>query len=200
MKVVDEKGKLFGKINLIDLIVIVVLILIVAAVVWKVAGNRIQSAVDNMGSVPTVRYEVVCANVDPDTCATAVAHIGDQLMSNGKMMNAHITNCVVEPYYTVAADAEGNAVQLESPIAKNLRFTIEAKVPLTNNAYAVGTQELRVGSGRPIGSMTRPSSSRPTPMSATRPVPCTGEPGRTDSEWLSRAAPTPSRLMSSAMP
>jgi len=145
LKVVDEKGKLFGKINLIDLIVIVVLILIVAAVVWKVAGNRIQSAVDNMGSVPTVRYEVVCANVDPDTCATAVAHIGDQLMSNGKMMNAHITNCVVEPYYTVAADAEGNAVQLESPIAKNLRFTIEAKVPLTNNAYAVGTQELRVG-------------------------------------------------------
>ena len=39
MKVLDEKGKLFGKINLIDLIVIVVLVLILAAVGWKLAGQ-----------------------------------------------------------------------------------------------------------------------------------------------------------------
>ena len=34
MKIVDEKGRLFGKINLIDLLVIVLLIAAVAAVRW----------------------------------------------------------------------------------------------------------------------------------------------------------------------
>lgn len=145
MKVVDEKGKLFGKINLIDLIVILVLVLVVAAVVWKVAGSRISGAVDKLGNVPTVRYEVLCTNVDSAAADAAVTHIGEQLMSNGDMMDAKITDCVIEPYYILASDAQGNPVQLESPTSKNLRFTIEAKIPFSNNAYAIGTQEIRVG-------------------------------------------------------
>lgn len=145
MKILDEKGRLFGKINLIDLIVILVLVFIVAAVGWKLAGNRIASAVENLGGVPTVRYEVLCTNVDPDTCDYAVAHIGEQLMSNGDMVDAHITDCVIEPNYTTCLDNNGNALQVENPAAYNLRFTIEANVPKTNNAYAVGSQEIRVG-------------------------------------------------------
>ena len=81
MKVLDEKGKLFGKINLIDLIVIVVLVLILVAVGWKLAGSRIADAIES--NAPVMEYEVLCTEIDPDTCDYAVAHIGDQLMSNG---------------------------------------------------------------------------------------------------------------------
>ena len=34
MKIIDEKGRLFGKINLIDLLVIVLVIAIISAVGW----------------------------------------------------------------------------------------------------------------------------------------------------------------------
>ena len=39
MKIIDEKGRLFGKINLIDLLVIVLVIAIIAAVGWKLVGK-----------------------------------------------------------------------------------------------------------------------------------------------------------------
>ena len=36
MKLVDERGKLFGKLNIIDLLVILLLIVAVALIGWKV--------------------------------------------------------------------------------------------------------------------------------------------------------------------
>ena len=143
MKVLDEKGKLFGKINLIDLIVIVVLVLILVAVGWKLAGSRIADAIES--NAPVMEYEVLCTEIDPDTCDYAVAHIGDQLMSNGEMVNGTITNCVIEPHMLTVLNSEGVPVQVEDPDFHNLRFTIQSSVTETSNAYAVGSQELRVG-------------------------------------------------------
>ena len=143
MKVLDEKGKLFGKINLIDLIVIVVLVLVVAAVGWKLAGSQITDAIANNN--PTIRYEVVCPKIDPDACEFAVTQVGGQLMSNGDLLDGYITDCVIEPYLETVLDADGNVKQVEDPASHNLRFTIEAKVSEVANAYGLGSQELRVG-------------------------------------------------------
>ena len=40
MKLIDEKGRLFGKINLIDLLVMLLIVAVLAAVVWKLGGKR----------------------------------------------------------------------------------------------------------------------------------------------------------------
>ena len=40
MKLIDEKGRLFGKINLIDLLVVLLIVAVLAAVVWKLGGSR----------------------------------------------------------------------------------------------------------------------------------------------------------------
>ena len=143
MKVLDEKGKLFGKINLIDLIVVVVLVLVVAAVGWKLAGSKITDAIES--NAPTMKYEVLCTEIDPDTCDFAVSHIGGQLMSNGDLLDGTITDCVIEPHMITVLDSDGNAKQVEDPDFHNLRFTIQSKVAETSNAFAVGSQELRVG-------------------------------------------------------
>lgn len=143
MKVLDEKGRLFGKINLIDLVVVLVLVLVIIAVLWKLGGSKITEAVEV--NAPVIEYEVLCTEIDPDTCDYAVAHIGDQLMSNGEMIDGTITNCVIEPNMITVLDGDGNPIQVENPDFHNLRFTIESKVTETSNAFAVGTQELRVG-------------------------------------------------------
>ena len=38
MKIVDEKGRLFGKVNLIDLLVLLLVIAAAAALIWKTAS------------------------------------------------------------------------------------------------------------------------------------------------------------------
>ena len=40
MKLIDEKGRLFGKINLIDLLVVLLIVAVLAAVVWKLGRYR----------------------------------------------------------------------------------------------------------------------------------------------------------------
>ena len=40
MKLIDEKGRLFGKINLIDLLVVLLIVAVLAAVVWKLGRSR----------------------------------------------------------------------------------------------------------------------------------------------------------------
>ena len=39
MKLIDEKGRLFGKINLIDLLVVILIVAVIAAVAWKLGGK-----------------------------------------------------------------------------------------------------------------------------------------------------------------
>ena len=60
MKIIDEKGRLFGKINLIDLLVIVLVVAVVAAVGWKLVGKKAAASVsDNTHEMTfTVLFEV----------------------------------------------------------------------------------------------------------------------------------------------
>ena len=66
MKIIDEKGRLFGKINLIDLLVIVLVIAIIAAVGWKLVGKKAAASVsDNTHEMTfTVLFEDQPAEVD----------------------------------------------------------------------------------------------------------------------------------------
>lgn len=145
MKVIDEKGKMFGKINLIDLLVILVLVLIVAAVGWKLFGSQISQAVDGINGQPKMQFEVLCTRIEPNTAEYAVTQIGTQLMASGDMLNGYITDCKIEPYYETMVDAEGNAVQVADLSLRNVRFTCEANVVTAANAISLGSQELRVG-------------------------------------------------------
>ena len=44
MKAIDEKGRVFGKLNLIDLVVVLILIALVVGVAWKLLGGKISNA------------------------------------------------------------------------------------------------------------------------------------------------------------
>ena len=45
MKIIDEKGRLFGKINLIDLLVLVLVVAVVLAVGWKLVGKKAAASI-----------------------------------------------------------------------------------------------------------------------------------------------------------
>ncbi len=140
MKVFDEKGKLFGKVNIIDLIVVVALVAVVAAVGWHFLGDDVGEAMAE-SSAPVLTYDVVCYEVDPNVAQYATTQLDTQLMSQGDLQNGYIRGCEVGPAMVMGAD--GQWVEDES--MRTVTFTVEANTPLVANAYAIGTQEIRTG-------------------------------------------------------
>lgn len=128
MKFIDEKGRLFGKVNLIDLLVVLIVIAAVAAVGMKLFGNKAVETVTSQKV--TLTYEVVCEDVPEHVADYCTNNIGGQLLSSGKLLDAHIVDC------ESVNDEDGQT---------DLYFTIEANTAFAGSVYAVGSQEVRVG-------------------------------------------------------
>ena len=129
MKIIDEKGRLFGKLNLIDLLVIILLIAAVAAVAWKLVGIQAAEAVADTGR--TITYTVTVEDVNREAAEFASTQIGKSLVNNSKVVDAAITDAAV----TDRADSAH----------VDLGVTIEGRGQFTGNVYKVGPQEVRVG-------------------------------------------------------
>lgn len=149
MKLVDERGKLFGKLNIIDLLVILLLIVAVALIGWKV--TRKDGASNASRTILT--YTVEVEGVDKEVYEGIKAYvpgesgIGDQLMANGEMVDAYVTSVTATPHEGGVTMTDVNGTTLTFPVEEDtldLTFTIQANVvnAVTNE---VGTQEVRIG-------------------------------------------------------
>lgn len=148
MKVVDERGRLFGKLNLIDLVVI---IFILAAIV--VVGIKVFGGGGDEGAAATkLTYTVRVTGLDPVFEQRVAEYVDkttgrkDQLMANGAVVDAYIVDFWTEPTeYMHSTDLI--KVPYEQPEEGGLIdicFVIEANVAnATTNE--VGTQEVRIG-------------------------------------------------------
>ena len=132
MKFIDEKGRLFGKVNLIDLLVLLLVIAAAAAVIWKTAGKK---AAESAAAKPIrAEYTVLCANTPKEICDYAQTQVGEKLLNNAVFLDAVIMACTAEP--VSADDPDG---------LQNLYLTIDAAASTANNVYKVASQEIRVG-------------------------------------------------------
>ena len=130
MKLIDEKGRLFGKINLIDLLVVLLIVAVLAAIVWKLGGRKAAAAVT--GTEKKAVYTVEFEDVPADIAHFAETQIGKSLVNDSKVIAASITDVQTEDY----AGENGHL---------RLYITVEASTSFTGNVYKVGPQEVRVG-------------------------------------------------------
>lgn len=149
-----KDGKVFGKINLIDLLVLIVAVAAIVMVALKMTGH-LGSVVTETGT--HITYTARVENVDPEVYeniksfiedAQAQGKQGDRLMASGALLNGYVT--------AVEATERDNQVQVSStnttpliisagrPGRVDLLFTIEADVD-NNVKTELGTQEVRVG-------------------------------------------------------
>ncbi len=156
MKIINEKGKLFGIINIVDLLALLLIAFVVFAVAWKVFGDRI--AADNEAKREQAELDAQIASRVHVTytvrCSTLRSVYYDQLrefgfpqqlaVNNGPVDAAYIVDAYTEPTEGIAYNDEGEYVQGEYGDRVDVVVTIEADVPPTP-FIKVGTQELRVG-------------------------------------------------------
>ena len=146
MKVIDEKGKIFGKLNVIDLIAVVLVIALAAIVVTKLTGVEDGTG---LGNTTKLTYTVEVTNVDQEVCDYIQKNIPGQLMASGEMLDGYVVAADVTPSKDPVLDASLTAnSQVALTASKentyDIVFTIEANVKnaVTNE---LGTQEIRVG-------------------------------------------------------
>lgn len=156
MKLVNEKGKLFGIINIVDLLAVLLVIFVVAIVAWKIFGDSIaesaaeareeQELQELLDSRVKVTYTVRCSTLrEPFYDALVSYGFPQQLAINeGVVDGAYIVDAYAEPTIGIANTYEGETVTSVYGDREDIILTIEALV-LPTEFIKVGSQEIRVG-------------------------------------------------------
>lgn len=147
-KIIDEKGRLFGKVNLIDLLVVLLVVAVVAAVVFKVGGGEVTKQEQLANSeMQDISYTVLCRMVHNDVADYIEANeVGSQLMSNGELVEScYITDIQRDNFYENYITPEGEPAKLASEEYCDLTITVSGQAPYAENSFHVGSQEVRVG-------------------------------------------------------
>lgn len=156
MKVIDEKGRLFGKLNVIDLLALLLVAAVAVLLVARVAKGRGSGLPTSDKEPATVVYTVTVANVRPESYEVVRRFVDkatdkkDRLMTGTQLLDGYVTDCVAVPHITYTTDANGQVSAVPSSgddTRLDLTFTLESTVTntITN---AVGSQEVRVGNNQ----------------------------------------------------
>lgn len=144
MKIIDEKGRLFKLINVVDLLVLLAVVLVVGGIVWKLFSPAVQDVV-----APQVKMTVVmrvrgAAPYLADE-VKANSQVGKNLVAGNSYTDAIITNVEIIPYVIQAITDDGRIVDATDPSKKDILFTVEAYVPKDTATPTVANQEVRAG-------------------------------------------------------
>lgn len=140
-----KKGKLFGKLNVIDILVLLVLVAAVGLFAYRMLRPAETETIGSEISVsePNLRFSVLCDDV-PRELAENIRQsvsgedrdLGGEIVSprriynSGKLMDAEILEC------TIIETADEELVQI--------RFDLQAHAELNSGAYIIGWQEIRL--------------------------------------------------------
>ena len=139
MKIVNEKGKLFGIINVVDLVILLAVVVVVGAIIWQVFGNRVTDAVSKQEEVTIV---VSIAGSHPDLVEEVLRQdlVGEQIVSGNEYVNVWL-----EDYVMQIPTADGTIVDATDPTQKTIYIEIKSQVAAGTASPSIGSQELRAG-------------------------------------------------------
>jgi len=142
MKLINEKGKLFGIINVVDLAVLVIVIVAVLAVAFRITGGDIKTPVPVQQKKVTV---TLLATAKRDYMFTAFKK-GDQLMY-GKLFvpDAYIEEVELVPSMVNVPLPSGEMVAAPDPLCKDIIIKVTAKAEEGESVLKIGNSEIRVG-------------------------------------------------------
>lgn len=143
MKWMDEKGRLFGKVNLFDLLVLLALIAVVAAVGMKLvsARNEAQLAKSTKTYVVTVKVP----GAEP-TLVDAFGRDNRIYYDTIGYVNATIEAVRAEPASVTLPNAEGQAVLSQDPYLVDVYVDPKVEDISGDQLLKIATTAVQVGS------------------------------------------------------
>ncbi len=144
MRLVNEKGKLFGIINPVDLLAIIVVIAVVGGIAWQLLGNKVTEVVSPNVKMTT---EVVVSGAPPDLCEEVERQnlVSQQLVATNTFLDAYITDVRFEDYVVQVQTDDGKIVNATDPTKKNIVFVLSSEVVRNTASPKIGNQEVKAG-------------------------------------------------------
>ncbi|MCX8131253.1 MAG: DUF4330 domain-containing protein [Clostridia bacterium] len=140
MKILDEKGRLFGVINIIDLAVVALLLLVIGVLGYKTVGSKLNIA-PNAGTKELI-VTVECLS-RPEAVAKAFKK-GDQLLSLTNTVNAYIESVSYKPAIEEVKKEDGSYIIATKPISKDILITIKMTVDAGSAITKLGSQDIAI--------------------------------------------------------
>jgi len=131
----DERGRLFGKVNVVDLLVLLVIIAIVVFAVVRLTGEASKT-------VP-VRVTYVVEAVRQAT-VDALQPKGT-VRDNGGTVLGKVVDVVVTPTREEFMTPEGQLKAFDSPVFRDVSIVVEGEGKLSGSTVRIGSVPLRVG-------------------------------------------------------
>ena len=142
MKLMDEKGRLFGKINLFDLLVILAVVVVIAGIGYKVLSDRRQSAAaqNTTDWIVTVKF----AAVEPGL-ADAFRADSQIFYDTDGPVNAKVGDVREEPALVTVATSDGRLVLAQDPRLMDVYADVNVKDANGDGVLKVGRYSLGTG-------------------------------------------------------
>lgn len=137
MPLLDNKGRLFGKINLFDLLVLLLIIGVIAFLGYKFLF------------APTTPFAEDClvtlswANVEPDVAQWV--RVGDRATDGAGNTLLEVTEVVVRPARVPVNTADGQVVVVDHPHLKSVILKAHAPKIASTGLFELRGQELKMG-------------------------------------------------------
>jgi hypothetical protein len=130
----DNRGRLFGKVNIIDMLVLLVVLLIISGVISKFALSDDRSVKSNPN---ILQYTVSIADIR--NYSADALNVGDKLYDakTGTYMG-EIINKEVKPQRDYITKTNGTIVQAEKPNRLEVLLTIEVPGVENETGYLAG--------------------------------------------------------------
>ncbi len=139
MKLIDEKGRLFGLVNVLDLLFVLILAVAIVGGAKRLKGTRVVNDTSRRASVEFLVKEVRQVTVDNIKVGDEVYHY-DKGTYFGK-----ITKTWVEPYTEKVESGDGAWVMAQVPERYNVHIIIEGDMQESDQAYTFGGEQLKIG-------------------------------------------------------
>ncbi len=139
MKIINEKGKLFGLINVIDLIVLVILALLISGGVKRVRNAKPEMVSEPKKTLVTVEVsEVRKPTIDGLVVGDPLYHY-DKGTYFGEIVDVKVDS------YKEPVEGDGKWILADVPEKYVATLTVEADGIETNDAIIVGGEQTRIG-------------------------------------------------------
>ncbi len=144
MKLINEKGKLFGIINVVDLIVLLVIVLGIAGVAVKLLGTQ---ATDVVAQKVDCYAEVVVVGAAPRLYDEVFRQdlVGERMVASNVFLDSTVEAVWLEDYVVQVQTADGPIVDSKDPTKKNIAFVLKFQVAPDSSTFKIGSQEVRAG-------------------------------------------------------
>ncbi len=146
MKIVNEKGKLFGIINIIDLVILLCIVLVAGALVYKFAAPAASDVIAPKSDM----YVTMRVRGAMDYLKDEVTKLeaGQKLVAGSSYVDdTELVSISNVPYLAAATSDAGQFITANDPQKSDLIIVIKAKQNKDEAIYKIGNQEVRIGRG-----------------------------------------------------